>query len=112
MIQIGENLGFDIAKYNFKIGVVFSEENLEKFYSDVLDKIEDLNEDHKSEIQMWLNDARRLLRHFRHSPAHYSGELKINWDEAFSFGDHIFRIINEMCFSLIESKIFDKVKKQ
>jgi len=80
-------------------------------YMNVLEKIEDLDKEHNSDIQMWLNDARRLLRHFRHSPAHYSGEIKENWDEAFSFGDHIFRIIHEMCFSLIRSGVFDKIKK-
>ncbi len=111
LLQIGEDLGFDFEKYSFKIGVVFSEENLENFYNDVLGKIEELSSEHKSDIQMWLNDARRILRHYRHSPAHYSGETKNSYEEAFSSGDHIFRIINEMCFSLLDSGIFKTIKK-
>lgn len=77
LIQIGEELDFDLEKYNFKVGVVFSDDNLEKFYEDVLSKVESLEEEHKSDIQMWLNDARRILRHYRHSPAHYLGEKRL-----------------------------------
>lgn len=112
LIQIAEEIGFDLEQYQFKIGVVFSDESLEKFYEDILDKIEELDEEYKSDIQMWLNDARRILRHFRHSPAHFMGEAKKSWEEAFSVGDHILRIINEMCYSLIKSEIFQKAKKQ
>lgn len=111
LMQIGKDLGFNLDAYNFKIGLVFNDDNLEKFYDDVLSKIEELDKDNKTDIQMWLNDARRLLRHFRHSPAHYSGDPKKSWDSAFSTGDHIFRIIDEMSYSLLQSKIFEKLKK-
>ncbi len=110
LIQIAEELGFDLKKYDFKIGVIFNEENLEKFYNDVIDKIENLSSQNKEDIQLWLNDARRILRHFRHSPAHFMGENKPTWDKAFLFGDHIMSIVNNLCLVLIEAKIIGNPK--
>ncbi len=105
LIQIGNELGFDLKNAEHRIGVVFNEENLSKYYQDVLSKIESLDAENKEDISMWLNDARRLLRHFRHSPAHYNGETKDSWVIAFSTGDHILRIIHEMCLTLYKSKL-------
>ena len=39
MLQIGEQLGFDLEKHKYKTGVIFSEGNLDKYYKEVLDKI-------------------------------------------------------------------------
>ncbi len=108
LIQIAKRLGFNLEKYNFQIGVVFSEENLEKFYNEVLNKIDKLAEEQKLDIQQWLNNARRLLRHLRHSPAHFGGEKKENHNKAFLTGDQILFTINEMCLSLITSGVFDR----
>lgn len=109
LLQIAESLNFDVNKYNFRIGVIFSEESLEKFYNDVLEKISDLAKEEKIDVEQWLNNARRLLRHLRHSPAHYNGELKDSWNKAFLLGDQILFTINEMCLSLLNSKVFDKI---
>lgn len=105
LIQIARELGIDLEKYKFKIGVIFSEENLETFYNETLDKIENLSEENKLDIQQWLNNARRLLRHLRHSPAHYQGEVKENFNQAFMTGDQIIFTIKEMCLSLLNSGI-------
>ncbi len=110
LIQIARELGLNVEKADIRIGVVFSEENLEMFYQDVLNQIEDLSKESKADITMWLNDARRFLRHFRHSPAHYGGDTKQNWDQAFADGDHVLRIINGMCSVLLESGVFEKAK--
>jgi len=112
LIQIAEEIGLDIEKYQFKIGVVFSEENLEKFYNDVLEKLESLSDENKEDIKMWLNDTRRILRHFRHSPAHFSGEVKPSWDKAFLFGDHVLSIIDNLCSSLLEAGIISVSKEE
>ena len=108
LIQVGEKLGLKSDQYNFRVCVVFSDENLEKFYADVLDKLSRVAEEHRDDIKMWLNDARRILRHYRHSPAHFLGEPKKNWGEAFSVGDNIIRIIAEMGYSIISSGMLAK----
>lgn len=110
LIQLGDSLGFDLEQYNHKIGVVFSEDNLEKYYKDVLDKIVAISVEKKDDIKQWLNDARRILRHLRHSPAHFNGELKENWNKAFHAGDHVLFIINEMCHSMIASGLLQEKK--
>jgi hypothetical protein len=110
LIQIAKNLGFKLEDYGYKIGVVFNEENLEKFYNDTLDKLDSLTEENKLDIQQWLNNARRLLRHLRHSPAHYSGEVKESYNKAFFVGDQILFTINEMCLSLLNNNILKPEK--
>jgi hypothetical protein len=105
MLQIGAQLGFDIEKYQYSVGVMFNEENLNKFYEDVINKIDTLSQEKKLDIQQWLNNARRILKSLRHSPAHYNGEVK-TFEKAFLDGDLILSTINYMCLSLIESGVF------
>lgn len=106
MLHIGLKLGFDIEKYQYKTGRIFSEENLEKYYADVLDKITTLDEEKRLDIKQWLDNVRRILKSLRHNPAHYNGEWK-TFEKAFLDGDMILSTINYMCLALIESKIFE-----
>ena len=105
MLQIGEQLGFDITKYKYKVGLMFSEENLEKFYNDVLDKTAKISEEKRLDIKQWLDNARRILSSLRHNPAHFNGDTK-TFEKAFLDGDLILSTINYMCLALIESGVF------
>ncbi len=111
LLEIGKELGFDMAKYKFKIGVVFNDENLDKYYEEVLDKIKELSEEKRVDIKQWLDNARRILKSLRHTPAHYEGEVKENWTKAFLSGDLIINTINEMCHTLIQNNLFPSVIK-
>jgi len=108
MFQIGECLGFDSEKYKNKVGGMFSQENLDEFYKDVLDKIESVSEDERLDIKQWLDNARRILRSLRHNPAHYGGDVK-TFEKAFMDGELIVSTINYMCLALLDSHVFDKV---
>lgn len=109
LLQIGKELGFDLNKYKYRVGVMFNDESLEKYYKDVLDKIEHLAEENRADIKQWLDNARRILKSLRHAPAHFNGEVKDNWDKAFLSGDLIISTINEMCYTLIQSRIFPSI---
>jgi hypothetical protein len=109
LLEIGRELNFDLNKYQFRIGVIFSDENLEKYYNDVLDKIKHLTEEKRVDIKQWLDNARRILKSLRHTPAHYEGEPKENWTKAFLSGDLIITTINEMCHTLIENNLFPSI---
>lgn len=103
LIQIAKELGFEAEKYRFKIGVVFDDKNIELFYEDVIKKIENITNEQKLDIKIWLNDIQKKLKHFRHSPAHFTGEGKSNYAQAFMLGDQILADINELCYVLITS---------
>lgn len=105
MLQIGEQLNFDINKYKYKVGLIFSEENLENFYNDVLDKTAKITEENRLNIKQWLDNARRILSSLRHNPAHFNGDVK-TFEKAFMDGDLILSTINYMCLALIESGVF------
>jgi len=112
LLKIGGELGFDLAKYKFRVGVVFSDENLDKFYNDVLDKIDNLTAEKKVDIKQWLNNARRILKSLRHAPAHYEGEVKDNWTKAFLSGDLIISTINDMCKTLLDNDLFPSLVEE
>ena len=109
LIQIAKGLGFDLEKHRYRVGVVFDEDRLERFYEDVLNKLETIGEEQKLDIRQWLNSARRLLSHMRHAPAHFQGERKESYTKAFQTGDAIIFTINEMCRSLLEAGVFDQI---
>ena len=106
-LQIGRELGFDIEKYKYKTGIIFNEENLEKYYEDVLNKAEDLDEEKKLDIKQWLDGIRRLLKSLRHNPAHYNGDVKL-FEQAFIEGDTILFNIKNICLAFIESDLVTK----
>lgn len=108
LIQIAEELQFDVEAHKHSIGAVFDEDKLALFYENVLEKLEELSDDNKEDIKMWLNDARRILRHFRHSPAHFNGEVKESWDKAFQLGDQIVSTINQLVLTLLDSNLIGK----
>lgn len=105
MFQIGRQLGFDVERYKYRIGFMFNGDNLDKYYKDVLDKIESISEEKKLDVKQWLDNARRILSSLRHNPAHYNGDVKA-FEKAFLDGDLILSTINYMCLALIESGIF------
>lgn len=112
LLQIGTELGFKVEEYKFRVGVIFNEENLEKYYEDVLEKISSLSEEKKVDIKQWLDNARRILKSLRHTPAHYNGEVKQNITKAFLSGDLIISTINEMCHAFIENDLFPSIVKK
>jgi hypothetical protein len=101
LIRIAEQLGFPLKEANYSVGVVFSEERLEKYYRDTLDKLESLATEKKLDVKQWLDNARRILHHMRHAPAHYGAEGKKTYTAAFQTGEMILGTINEMCRSLL-----------
>ena len=101
LLQIAEQLGFPLKEVNYKVGVVFSEEQLEKYYRDTLDKLESLAIEKRLDVKQWLDNARRILHHMRHAPAHYRAEGKKTYTAAFQTGEMILGTINEMCRSLL-----------
>ena len=103
LIHVGEQLGFPLKEAKYKAGVVFSEDRLEKYYKDTLDKLESVAAEQKIDVKQWLDNARRILNHMRHAPAHYLGEGKSNYTLAFQTGDMIVWTINEMCRSLLDA---------
>lgn len=111
LMQIGGELGFDLNKYKYRVGVIFSDENLEEYYKDVLDKITHLTEENRVDIKQWLDNARRILKSLRHTPAHFNAEIKDNWNKAFLSGDLIMSTVNEMCYTLIKNRIFPSIEK-
>lgn len=112
LLEIGKELGLNIEKYKHKIGVIFNEDNLEKYYSEVLDKIEHITKENKVDIKQWLDGAKRILKSLRHTPAHYEGEAKDNLTKAFLSGDLIISTINEMCHVLIQNRLFPSIIKK
>jgi len=112
LLEIGKELGLDIEKHKHKIGVIFNEENLDTYYTEVFDKIEHLTKENRVDIKQWLDNARRILKSLRHTPAHYEGEVKDNLTKAFLSGDLIISTINEMCHVLIENKLFPSIIKK
>ena len=103
LIQVAQELGLPGPEW--KVGAVFSDENLAKFYGDVLDRIQGLSREAKEDAQLWLNDVRRILKHFRHSPAHFLGEGQPNGNQAFLLGDRIVSNINELCLTLVRANL-------
>jgi len=111
LLQIGKELGFDLSKYKYRVGGIFSDETLDKYYRDVLDKIKHLTEANRVDVKQWLDNARRILKSLRHTPAHFDAEVKPNWDKAFLSGDLIMSTISEMCHTLIQNKMFPSIVK-
>jgi len=112
LLEIGKELGFKIEKYGYKIGVMFNDENLEKYYNEVLDKIDQLSKENKTDIKHWLDNIRRILKSLRHTPAHYEGEVKDSLTKAFLSGDLIISTIDGMCYLLIQNKLFPSILKK
>jgi hypothetical protein len=102
MLQIGRELSFDLKKYDYSVGGIFSEDNLNKYYDEVLDKIGSIDKDKKMDIRQWLDNARRILRSLRHNPAHYNGDVK-NYVSAFNDGEAILFTIKEIVRAFIDS---------
>ncbi len=103
LLQIATELQLDPEKFNYKLGVIFDEQRLEKLYEAVFDKLESVTEDQKLDAKQWLSNAKRILSHMRHTPAHFMGEPKKTHNMAFKTGDMICYTIDEMCRSLISS---------
>ncbi len=112
LLKVGEELGFDIKKYKHRVGLIFNDENLEKYYDKVLEKIEALSVEQKMDIKQWLDNARRILKSLRHTPAHFEGEVKNNLTKSFLSGDLILSTINEMCHTLIQNRLFPSILKE
>jgi hypothetical protein len=106
LIQVAGELRLPERPY--RIGAVYDEESLDKFYSEVLDKVGALTETAKDDVKLWLNDARRILKHYRHSPAHFQSEPKTHWDRAFQQGDQIVNVVNQLCGTLLEARLIGK----
>ena len=112
LLEIGKELKLNIQKYKHKVGALFNEEDLEKYYNEVLEKIEHITEENKIDIKQWLDNAKRILKSLRHTPAHYEGEVKENLTKAFLSGDLIISTINEMCHVLIQNRLFPSILKK
>ena len=110
LLHIAQNLQFDVEKYRFRVGWIFRQEELDRFYSDVLVRLGELSREERLEIETWLNNARQILQHLRHTPAHFLAEPQHPYARAFQTGNAIVFSINEMIRSLLASGIFHKVQ--
>lgn len=102
MLQIGRELGFDLEKYDYSVGGIFSQENLNRYYDEVFDKIKTINENKKLDIKQWLDNSRRILRSLRHNPAHYGGDTK-GFEEAYIDGEAILFTIKNIVLAIIDT---------
>jgi hypothetical protein len=109
LIQIAKELGLPDRPY--RIGAVYDEDALDKFYADVLDRIGKLTLTERQDVKLWLDDAQRILKHYRHSPAHFQSESKTHWDRAFQLGDQIVHVVNQMCGTLLGAGLIGKRPK-
>ena len=111
LLKIGEELGLDVKKYKHKVGAIFNDAALEEYYDKVLERIETLSKEQKVDVKQWLDNARRILKSLRHTPAHFEGEIKSNPEKAFMSGDLILSTINEMCYTLIQNGLFPSIAR-
>lgn len=111
LFQIAAELKLEFKK---NVGWSFTEGELNKYYDSILDKIERLTKDDKSDIKAWLHNARMYLRTLRHNPAHYLGEPITNYRKALLIGDTIISTIDNLCLILIQNDLFPSIviKKQ
>ncbi len=109
IIQIGKELDLPVEKNKYSVGGFFNNEELEKYYSNVLNEIEHLNDDDKAEIKEWLTNARRFLTPLRNTPAHFSGKIKENTEVTFMAGQTILHTIEEVCRVMIKKKLFPSI---
>lgn len=110
LLHIAEELRLDTEKSRFRIGWIFKQEELDRFYVEVLDRLEDISTEERLEIRVWLNNTRQILHHLRHTPAHYLAEPKHPHTQAFLTGDTIVFTIKEMITSLLSSGVFGKAQ--
>ena len=114
LIKVGEELGLNIDKkpHKISVGSILNEDNLEKFYTEVLDKIDSLEKEKKEDIKEWLSNARRYLKSLRHTPAHFLGDIQDTRNKAIMSADTILKTINELCGSMIDNGLFPSIKKE
>ena len=111
LLKIGGEIGLDVKKYNNMVGKIFNDKDLEEYYNKVLDKITVLSADQKVDVREWLNNARRILKSLRHTPAHFEGEIQSNITKAFMSGDFILVTIDKMCYTLIQNGLFPSIAR-
>lgn len=109
LIKIGVDLGIG-KEGDWSVGYIFDEKKLKKYFEDVFDKMEKLDDDVKEEIQMWINDAKRIIKHNRHNPLHFTGTPIFDVDKAIQSGQHILTIIENLSDVLMDNGLISPTK--
>lgn len=108
LLQVARNLGIDPKEYDYKIGQMLQEENVERLYKDIISKLEKVDKEKKLDIKIWLNNARIMLKSYRHTPAHYLGAKIPTYEKAIHSGDYILETIDRMGIGLLEAGLLKK----
>jgi hypothetical protein len=107
LLQVANRLGLNLEKSSYRIGWILSKENLDKFCTDVLDRVKTLTQEAKMDIRTSLEQARLILKPMRHIPVHYQGESKKTFTKAFDVGDAIIVALNSLVGNLIKNNAFN-----
>ena len=94
------------------IGTYFDEGRVDETIDNLLKELEaksegtaKLSKDEKQFIKDMVSEMKRFLFHYRHTPAHYIGDLIDTADKAEQNIHSIYRIINETTKTLLKAKL-------
>ncbi|OGC76448.1 MAG: hypothetical protein A2Z27_04535 [candidate division Zixibacteria bacterium RBG_16_50_21] len=89
------------------VGQLYDEEKIVQKKEEILTELGTKLDANDKEVQQWLGELRRILRLYRHSPAHYSSAKELvftTYEKGENYGRTILTVINEA------TRVFQKKK--
>lgn len=112
LFQIAKDLNLPSSGEPKFVGTYFDEEKVDKTIDKLLKELEvkteeetKLRREEKTFIKDMIKEMKRFLYHYRHTPAHFHGELIDTIDKARQNILSMYRIINETVKTLLRAKL-------
>lgn len=114
LFQLAEDLDLPSSGNPKFVGTYFDEEKVSKAIDKLLKELENkaenekkLNKQEKQHIKDMINEMKRFLYYYRHTPAHFHGEPINTVDRAMQNIMSMYRIINETVKTLLNAELIE-----
>ncbi|KKQ18216.1 MAG: hypothetical protein US31_C0007G0022 [Berkelbacteria bacterium GW2011_GWA1_36_9] len=114
LFQIADDLRLPSSGNTKFVGTYFDEEKVDQTIDNLLLELEQkanittkLDKSEKEYVKDMIKEMKRFLHHYRHTPAHFQGEMIDTPEKATQNIHSIYRIINETTKTLLKASLLE-----